>query len=108
MKLRPVLLTAVVVVVVTLLARAPLGGQGLLVHEWASKGDRRPESPVATQTGQRLVVTQSPRIYPHPMILATSESAAAGVGAAGFAGADPLRRYRAASPSGSRAFRPDV
>jgi hypothetical protein len=41
MKLRPVLLTAVVGVFVTLLALAPPGGQGLLVHEWAAKGDRR-------------------------------------------------------------------
>src|SRR3954469_22652970 len=41
MKLRPALLTAVVVVTVTLLALAPTEREGLLVHEWAAKGDRR-------------------------------------------------------------------
>src|SRR4051812_6843451 len=41
MKSRPVLLAAVIGLAVTLLALAPPGGQGLLVHEWAAKGDRR-------------------------------------------------------------------
>src|SRR4051794_29378159 len=54
MKLRPVLLTAVVVVAVTLLALAPPGGQGLLVQEWAAKGDRRvPPVAVLIELGRK-------------------------------------------------------
>ena len=54
MKLRPVLLTAAVGVVVTLLALAPPGGRGLLVHEWAAKGDRRvPPVAVLIELGRK-------------------------------------------------------
>src|SRR6476661_5525361 len=54
MKLRPVLLTAVIGLAVTLLALAPPGGQGLLVHEWAAKGDRRvPPVAVLIELGRK-------------------------------------------------------
>src|SRR4051794_19416288 len=54
MKLRPVLLTAVSGLAVTMLALVPLGGQGLLVHEWASKGDRRvPPVAVLIELGRK-------------------------------------------------------
>ena len=54
MKSRPVLLAAVVGLAVTLLAPLPPGGQGLLVLEWASKGDRRvPPVAVLIELGRK-------------------------------------------------------
>jgi hypothetical protein len=58
MRSRPVLFAIVVGLAVTLLAFAPPGGQGLLIHEWASKGDRR-VPPVAVLIELGLKDTQA-------------------------------------------------